>query len=213
MRLSLYVVLGLGALALAIVLLAWLAERAQDRIADTDSFFDVARVPAADVVLVLGTSAIGPEGGPNRYFVHRLDAAAGLWKAGKAKYLIVSGSDNEPDAMRAGLIERGVPASAIYRDAEGHRTRDSVLRARDVFGQNKIVIVSQRFHLGRALFIARHEGLQAWGFNARDVDTPYSVFTELRRYPSALMAYVDVWTSAPTRATGKPIAIGVDPPN
>lgn len=213
MRLSLYVLLGLGALALVAVLLAWLAERAQDRIATTYSFSDVTRVPAVDVALVLGTAPIGPEGGPNRYFVYRLDAAAALWKAGKAKYLIVSGSVGEPDAMRAGLIERGVPASAIYRDPEGHRTRDSILRAREVFGQKNIVIVSQRFHLGRALFIARHEGLQAWGFNARDVDTPYSVFTELRRYPSALMAYIEVWTNARSRDSGKPIAIGVDPPN
>jgi SanA protein len=213
MRLSLYLLLGFGALALATVLLAWLAERAQDRVAEAESFSDIARVPATDVALVLGTAPIGPEGGPNRYFVYRLDAAAALWKAGKARYLIVSGSPDEPTAMRAGLIERGVPPSAIYRDFDGNRTRDSVLRARDVFGQKKILIVSQRFHLGRALFIARHEGLQAWGFNARDVDTPYSVFTELRRYPSALMAYLDVWTSAPSGASGKPIAIGVDPPN
>ncbi len=213
MRLSLYVLLGFGTLALAAALLAWLAERAQDRIAAADSFSDIAQVPAADVALVLGTAPIGPEGGPNRYFVYRLDAAAVLWKAGKVKYLVVSGSPDEPTAMRAGLIERGVPANAIYRDFEGHRTRDSVRRARDVFGQTKIVIVSQRFHLGRALFIAHHEGLQAWGFNARDVDTPYSVFTELRRYPSALMAYVEVWTGAPSRDSGKPIAIGVDPPN
>ena len=213
MRLSLYVLLGLGALALAAVLLAWLAERAQDRIAAADSFADISRVPTVDVTLVLGTAPIGPEGGPNRYFVYRLDAAAALWKAGKAKYLIVSGSLDEPTAMRAGLIERGVPANAIYRDLEGYRTRDSVPRARDVFGQKKILIVSQRFHLGRALFIARREGLEAWGFAARDVDTPYSVFTELRRYPSALMAYVDVWRRAPARERGAPIVIGVDPPN
>lgn len=213
MRLSLYVLLGFGALALAAVLLAWLAERAQDRIAAAASFSDIARVPSADVALVLGTAPIGPEGGPNRYFVYRLDAAAELWKAGKAKYLIVSGSPDEPTAMRAGLIERGVPANAIYRDFAGNRTRDSVLRARDVFGQKKILIVSQRFHLGRALFLARNEGMQAWGFNARDVDTPHSVFTELRRYPSALMAYLDVWTGAAARDSGKPVAIGVDPPN
>ena len=63
-----------------------------------------------EVALVLGTAPIGPEGGPNRYFIYRLDAAAALWKAGKVKYFIVSGSDVEPAAMRAGLIERGVPA-------------------------------------------------------------------------------------------------------
>ena len=115
--------------------------------------------------------------------------------------------------MRAGLIERGVPAEAIYRDPAGYRTWDSVLRARDVYGQKRIVIVSQRFHLDRALFLARHAGIEAWGFEARDVDTPYSIFTELRRYPSALRAYYDVWTKAPAREGGKRSSIGVDPPS
>ena len=109
-------------------------------------------------------------------------------------------------------IERGVPAEAIYRDPAGYRTWDSVLRARDVYGQKRIVIVSQRFHLDRALFLARRAGIEAWGLEARDVDTPYSVFTELRRYPSALRAYYDVWTDAPASESGRKITIGVDPP-
>ena len=114
--------------------------------------------------------------------------------------------------MRAGLVERGVPAAAIYRDPAGYRTWDSVLRARDVYGQKRLVIVSQRFHLSRALFLARHAGIEAWGFEARDVDSPYSIFTELRRFPSALRAYLDVWTGAPARDGGAPVKIGIDPP-
>jgi SanA protein len=161
---------------------------------------------------MLGTAPIGPEGGPNVYFVHRLDAAAALWKAGKVKYFIVSGSTDEPAAMRAGLVERGVPTAAIYGDPAGYRTWDSVLRTRDVYGQKRLVIVSQRFHLSRALFLARHAGIEAWGFEARDVDSPYSIFTELRRFPSALRAYFDVWTDAPARDSGPPVRIGVDPP-
>ena len=106
LRLILFALFVLGALALAVVLLAWLAERRLDQTAEAHSFSDVARLPDADVALVLGTAPIGPEGGPNVYFVHRLDAAATLWKAGKVKYLIVSGSDIEPDAMRDGLIAR-----------------------------------------------------------------------------------------------------------
>jgi SanA protein len=212
MRLILFALFLMGGAALAVTLLAWLAERRLDQLAEAWSFSDVAKVPAVDVVLVLGTAPIGPEGGPNRYFVYRLDAAAALWKAGKAKYLIVSGSGEEPNAMRAGLIERGVPAEAIYRDPAGYRTWDSVLRARDVYGQKRIVIVSQPFHLDRALFLARRAGIEAWGLEARDVDTPYSVFTELRRYPSALRAYYDVWTDAKVREGGQKIAIGVDPP-
>lgn len=213
MRLILFALFVVGALALAVVLLAWLAERRLDRLADAISFSDPARLPQVDVALVLGTSPIGPEGGPNVYFVRRLDAAAALWKAGKVKYFIVSGSTDEPDPMRAGLVERGVPAAAIYRDPEGFRTWDSVVRARDIFGQKRLVIVSQRFHLSRALFLARHLGIEAWGFEARDVDSPYSVFTELRRFPSALRAYFDVWMDAPSgRPVGPTVKIGTDPP-
>ena len=205
MRLMLFALFVLGALALAVVLLAWLAERRLDQTAEAQSFSDVARLPDVDVALVLGTAPIGPEGGPNVYFVHRLDAAAALWKAGKVKYFIVSGSTDEPAAMRAGLVERGVPAAAIYDDPAGYRTWDSVLRARDVYGQKRLVIVSQRFHLSRALFLARHAGIEAWGFEARDVDSPYSIFTELRRFPSALRAYLDVWAGAPARDGGPPV--------
>ncbi len=107
--------------------------------------------------------------------------------------------------MRAGLVERGVPASAVTLDPEGYRTWDSVLRARDIYGQKRIVIVSQRFHLSRALFLARHAGLEAWGFEARDVEAPYSIFTELRRYPSALRACLDAWRASSARASGTPV--------
>jgi SanA protein len=217
MRLGLYVVLGLGAVVLGLVLLGWLAERKMERKAAADSTSDIARVHALKVALVLGTAPIGPEGGPNRYLVYRLDAAAELWKAGKVKYLLVSGnrdgSYDEPTAMREGLIKRGVPAEAIYRDFAGYRTRDSVLRACDVFGQAEILVVSQRFHGGRALFIAHHEGIHAWGYDARDIDQPYSIVTPLRRYPSALMAYVDMCLKRPASEGGAPVAIGVDPPN
>jgi len=212
MRLILFALFALGAVALAGVLLAWLAERRLDSLADASMFSDPSRLPDVDVALVLGTAPIGPEGGPNVYFVRRLDAAATLWKAGKVKYLIVSGSDIEPDAMRDGLIARGVPAAAIYRDPAGDRTWDSVLRARDVFGQKRLVIISQRFHLSRALFLASHAGIEAWGFEARDVDSPYSVFTELRRFPSALRAFFDVWTEAPPPQSAPTVRIGIDPP-
>ena len=215
MRLILYVALRVAAVALMAGALAWYAERRLDRAAEAKSFSDVGKVPAVDVALVLGTAPIGPEGGPNRYFVYRLDAAAALYKAGKARYFIVSGTRagnyDEPTAMRAGLIERGVPAEAIYRDFAGLRTLDSVLRAESVFGQTRMIIVSQRFHLSRALFLAREQGIEAWGFEAQDVKRAYSLMTELRRYPSAMRAYWDVWNGMRAPEAGKPVRIGVDP--
>jgi SanA protein len=218
MRLMLYAVLALGALALTLSLLSWAAERRLEALAAPYIRSDPSTLPEVPVALVLGAAPIGPEGGPNRYFVYRLDAAAALYKAGKVKYLLVSGDNSRPDydeptAMRAGLIERGVPAEAIYRDFAGFRTWDSIVRVEQVFGQTRVIIVSQRFHLSRAIFLARQQGIEAWGFEARDVARAYSIITELRRYPSALRAYFDVWFDTPPRYTGPRIAVGKDPPN
>lgn len=209
-----------GALvALALVgALAWLADLSLEAMADPYMSPDPARLPEVDVALVLGAAPIGPEGGPNRYFEYRLDAAAALWRAGKIKFLLVSGDNgrrdyDEPTAMREGLLARGVPAQAIYRDFAGIRTYDSVLRAKSIFGQTRLIIVTQRFHASRAVFLAREDGIEAWSLEARDVANPYSIFTTLRRYPSALRAYYDVWFDTPPRHAGRPIRIGVDPPN
>jgi SanA protein len=218
MRLMLYVVLALGAMSLLLSILSWIAERRLEALAAPYISADPARLPDVPVALVLGAAPIGPEGGPNRYFIYRLDAAAALYKAGKVKYLLVSGDNSradydEPTAMRAGLIERGVPAEAIYRDFAGVRTWDSILRAESVFGQTRTIIVSQRFHLSRAIFLAREQGIEAWGFEAQDVNRAYSLITELRRYPSAVRAYFDVWFDTPPKYTGPRIVIGKDPPN
>ncbi len=218
MRVSLWLLLAFGAVVLAVVLASWLAERSIERFSRPFVTAEANELPAVDVALVLGAAPIGPQGGPNRYFEYRLDAAAALWKSGKVKFLLVSGDNrgsdyDEPTSMQAGLIARGVPASVIYRDLAGVRTRDSVIRARDVFGQTRLIIVSQRFHLTRAIFLARLAEMEAWGFEARDVDAPYSVWTGLRRYPSALRAFWDVWLDTPPRHGGASIVIGRDPPS
>jgi SanA protein len=193
MRLLLCLVLALGALGLLAALAAWLAERSLERSGAPRIVSDPAALPSVEAGLVLGAAPIGPEGGPNRYFEYRLDAAALLWRSGKVRFLILSGSSGEPWAMRAGLLGRGVPSDALRLDDGGDRTRASIQRARRVFGAERLIVVSQRFHLARALFLARADGLDAWGLEARDVDRAYSIFTELRRYPSALRACWDVW--------------------
>jgi SanA protein len=217
MRLAICIAIVFASVAIVLALSAWTAQRRLEVLAASFVTSDASRLPSVDVAVVLGAAPIGPEGGPNRYFEYRLDAAAALWRAGKVRYLLVSGDRrppdyDEPSAMRAGLMARGVPAERIYRDFAGVRTRDSILRAADVFGQKRLIVVSQSFHLARAIFLARQEGMEAWGFAARDVDRPYSVLTTLRRYPSALRAYYDVWFDTPPRHGGKPVVIGVDPP-
>lgn len=130
-------------------------------------------VPTTPVALLLGTSRRVKSGGRNVFFFHRIDAAVELYKSGKVKKIIVSGDNgseyyNETDDMREELIKRGVPGSAIVNDHAGFRTLDSVVRAKEVFGQEKIVVISQRFHIQRAIFIAKAHGIQATGFVAED---------------------------------------------
>lgn len=175
-------------------------------------------VTPADVGLVLGTAPRVAGQRRNLYFEYRLDAAAELQKAGKVKFLLVSGDNrernyDEPSAMREGLIARGVPAEAIYRDSAGIRTLDSVLRARDVFAQSRYVVVSQAFHNHRAIWLARQNGIEAYGYDARDVPFDDAPQVWLRQYLSAVRAVYDVLAGSTAEHQGPRIEIGSAPPN
>lgn len=201
----------------------WLAVRWQVVQADSVMSADVAKLPSFEVGLVLGTGPFTVRRStgavvPNIPFVYRLEAAAALWRAGKVKYLLVSGnrtgSYDEPTLMRAGLIERGVPAEAIYRDYAGYRTNDSMLRAQSVFGLKRLVVVSQSWHVVRAIYLARSRGLEAWGFEAKDEAKPrYRITDDLGLMAATVLSYWEVWWGTRAREQGPPIAIGVDPPN
>lgn len=210
-------------LAASFAAFAIFIERQQAWLAAPQLLEDAARLPSLEVGLVLGTQPLttfrSGRSVPNIPFVHRLDTAAALWRSGKVKFLLVSGkrdgSYDEPKAMRAWLIARGVPAAAIYQDGEGWRTLDSIRRAREVFGLRQIVIVSQRAHVERAMFLARAAGIDAWGLAAPDegsgVPTWAARFTLVA---VALRAWWDVQTGVGARA-GPPahLRIGVDSPN
>ena len=134
---------------------------------------DVSDIPKTRVAMVLGTARYTVRGTQNLYFVYRMEAAARLYHSGKVDKILVSGDNgttsyDEPSEMRASLIERGVPAKDIVLDYAGFRTLDSVVRTQKVFGQDEFVIVSQRFHLQRAIFIARSKGIKATGYKAKD---------------------------------------------
>jgi SanA protein len=135
------------------------------------TYDDPETIPHRRVGLLLGCPKILPHRRLNLFFTDRVEAAAALFRAGKVDYLLVSG-DNLSDGcteaadMREALIRAGVPAGKIYCDFAGLRTLDSVVRAREVFGQTELTIISQKFHNERAIFIARCRGLDAIGFNA-----------------------------------------------
>jgi len=130
-----------------------------------------ALLPDNDVGLVLGTSPYLRSGRASPAFQGRIDAAAELYRVGKVKHLIVSGANpdstyNEPRAMRKALVLAGVPETAITLDYAGFRTYDSVVRAKEVFKLTRFTIVTQKFHIYRAVFIAKKFGVPARGFIA-----------------------------------------------
>lgn len=153
----------------------------------TESFVtsDLSKLPIEKTGLLLGTSKILSNGAPNAYFVNRINAAAELYKSGKVQNIIVSGDNsqkdyNEPEEMKNELIKAGVPAEKIFEDFAGFRTLDSVFRAKEIFGQNSYIIISQRFHNERAVYLARKNGIEAFGYNAEDVNKYAGLKTNAR---------------------------------
>ncbi|HRK05865.1 MAG TPA: ElyC/SanA/YdcF family protein [Chlorobiota bacterium] len=160
-------------------------------------FSSVHEVPKRQTALVLGTSrTVG--GRPNLYFTFRMDAAEQLFRSGKVSEIIVSGDNSvkeydEPTDMRDELVRRGIPDSIIVRDYAGFRTFDSMVRCSTLFGRSSVIVVSQQFHNERAIFIANNIGIDAIGFNARDVSTSTGLKTRIREYFARLAAVLDVY--------------------
>jgi SanA protein len=154
------------------------------------------RVPAEPVALVLG-SAPYLNGVKNPFLEHRLDAAAELYRKGKVAKVLASGDNStkaydEPTAMKAGLVERGVPEAAIVLDYAGFRTLDSVVRAHRIFGVDHCIIVTDDFHIARALYIAQKEGLDAIGLQSAPVPSSVSPWTGVREIGARTQAWIDL---------------------
>jgi len=123
-----------------------------------------------DCALVLG-AGVRDDGSPSDVVRDRLDASLALYRAGRVDRILVSGdhrdaSYDEPNAMRRYLEAHGVPREAIFMDHAGFDTYSSVWRAKNVFGANRVIVVTQDFHLSRALFVARSLGMAAEGASA-----------------------------------------------
>jgi SanA protein len=178
-----------------------------------------AALPILPVALVLGTAPT-VRGRPNPFYSSRIEAAAALWRAGRVRGIIVSGDNgrvdyDEPSAMQADLVAAGVPTTFITRDHAGFRTLDSVLRAQVVFGQSRFVVVSQRFHAQRAVFLARHLGCEAWGYAAAEpAQRSWQLRARAREVLARAMAVVDVVIDREPRHLGTPelVALREAPP-
>jgi len=168
------------------------------------------------VGLVLGCPPKVANGVPNLYFQRRVRAAARLFHAGKVEYLLLSGDNseasyNEPQAMMDALLERGVPLDRLVLDYAGFRTLDSIVRAKEVFGLDRVVIVSQEFHNRRALFLARRSGIEATGYNAVDIERSLTAKMRWREFAARVKAFADIYIlGTEAKFLGDPIEIGAE---
>nr|WP_229886552.1 ElyC/SanA/YdcF family protein [Streptomyces subrutilus] len=151
---------------LALLPSAWTHAAAADRLGTT------ADAPAAEVAVVFGAGLW--QGRPTPYLARRLDAAVELYRTGKVKVVLVTGDNSrtgydEPDAMRTYLTGHGVPDDRIVSDFAGFDSWDSCVRASEIFGVRRAVLVSQGFHIRRAVALCRAAGLEVYGVGVDDV--------------------------------------------
>ncbi|MDG2126132.1 MAG: ElyC/SanA/YdcF family protein [Verrucomicrobiales bacterium] len=162
------------------------------------TFYSVGKVPYRDVALVLGTSKLLVSGEENLHFKHRIEAARDLYEGGKVAHFLLSGDDksdphyNEPDDMRAALVGLGVPEEVITLDRSGMRTLDSVERAKEIWKLETLVVVSDGFHVSRAVFIADRKGLEAVvAYASEAVELEKSAKSRVREWLARVKAVLD----------------------
>ena len=188
-------VLWFGPLAVLLLVLAcnsYIEHSAEQRV-----YAELQDLPPKPVALVLGTAKT-VNGRPNRFYTARIQAGADLYHANKVRHILVSGDNSrsdydEPTAMKQDLVALGVPDEHITIDYAGFRTLDSIVRADQVFGQRSFVVVTQRFHGERALFLAQQHRLDAVAFTAADVSVSTGMKTYAREYLARVKAVLDVW--------------------
>jgi SanA protein len=176
-------------------------------------FDNVSELPEIETGLLLGTSKVLANGTPNQYFQNRIHAAIELFEAKKIKYIIISGDNsreeyNEPLDMKNELLLNGIPDSVIYLDYAGFRTFDSVIRSKKIFGQHKIISISQKFHNQRSVFIARKNDIEAYGYNAKDVDASIGFKTNLREFFARTKVFFDQLINREPKFLGEKVILG-----
>ena len=181
--------------------------------AEGKTFTSLSDMPKNKVGMVLGTSKFGRKGNINLYFEYRIRATVELYKAGKIAYVLVSGDNgnagyDEPTDFKNELIARGIPAERIFLDFAGFRTLDSVVRAKEIFGQEKYTVISQKFHNDRAIYLATKKGMDVVGYNAKDVVKYGGFKTKVREVFARAKAFLDILFGVKPKFLGEKIQIG-----
>jgi SanA protein len=192
---------------LVLIMNFYVEQKTKDYIYD-----DVNNIPKNEVGLLLGTSKYLTSGMENLYYTYRIQAAVELYENKKIDIIIVSGDNstkeyNEPAMMMNDLVEKGVKKEDIVLDYAGFRTLDSVVRSKEIFEQNKITIISQKFHNERAIFIAMIKDIDAIGYNAKDVNIRYGFKTQVREYLARVKMFFDIAVNKQPKFLGEKILI------
>ena len=181
--------------------------QAEDYIYDS-----VEDIPKNKVGLLLGTIKFLSNGNVNLYYTYRINATVALYNAKKIDFVLISGDNgnknyDEPTTFKEDLIAKGIPEENIFLDYAGFRTLDSVIRAKKVFGQDAITIISQQFHNERAIYLAKHNDIKAIAFNAKDVSGRYGIKVQLREYLARAKASIDLLFNVAPKFLGDKIDI------
>lgn len=196
-------------------LLLVLVPRLITRAYSKDRIYNLSEVPTERVAIVYG-AGLRRDGSPTRMLRDRVQTGAHLYFSGKVEKLLMSGDNryddyNEPEAMRQYAISLGVPSHAIVLDYAGRRTYDTCYRAKAVFGVESAVLVTQSFHLPRAIFLCNMLGVEAVGVSAsKGYWTGSSIRWILREQLSTVVAFVDLYIRHPSPVLGEPEPIFVD---
>ncbi len=196
-----------------VILRVYSAGRAKDQI------YTLENVPEYPVAIIFG-AWVYPSGDPSPMLADRVNMGAKLYEAGKVRALLLTGDNhittyNEPEAMRHYALTLGVPDSALVLDYAGFRTYDSCYRARDIFKVNQAILVTQAFHLDRALLTCNALGIDSVGV-AADAARPEgydqsSLFSsQVREFPSTAFALVDLISGRKPTFLGEPLPIFVN---
>lgn len=205
------IIYGLIFFGISVLFILWANHKIES---ETQDFVidEVQKTPNKKVGLLLGTGKFLSNGKENAYFFYRIDATEKLYKAGKIKNVLISGDNsqknyNEPEDMMNELVKRGIPKEHIYLDFAGFRTLDSVVRAKEIFGQDSFIIISQKFHNERAVYLARKNGIEAYGFNAKDVNKYFGFKTKVREYLARAKVFVDFLLEVEPKFGGEKVEI------
>ncbi|WP_306420447.1 DUF2809 domain-containing protein [uncultured Winogradskyella sp.] len=180
--------------------------------AENKTFYKIEDIPKNKVGLVLGANKLTESGNVSLYYLYRVNAAVKLYKANKIEYVLVSGDNsrkgyNEPSMFKEDLIKKGIPEDKIFLDYAGFRTLDSVVRAKEIFGQYSITIISQRFHCQRAIYLAQAHNINAVGFNAKHFKKSQFFNKPPREYLARAKAVLDIITDKKPKFLGHSITI------